>query len=86
MPYVPQENRGFFRDRCKHLGKTAGGAGDLNYIFSMIAREYFLTQGQNYVIINDIIGALEGAKLEFNRRVVADYEDSKIKINGDLDE
>ena len=40
--------------------------------------------GNSYATINDIIGALEGAKMEFYRRVVAPYEDEKIKENGDV--
>lgn len=34
--------------------------------------------------INDCIGACEGAKLEFYRRVASPYEDVKIKQNGDV--
>ena len=86
MPYISQEYRGFYRDRCKYLGQTAKSAGELNYIFSMIAREYLLTEGENYAIMNNIIGALEGAKIEFYRKHMADYEEAKIKIHGDLDE
>jgi hypothetical protein len=58
-------------------------AGELNYIFSKLAWEYF-QKNRNYQGINDIVGALEGAKLEFNRRVVGPYEDLKIEENGDV--
>ena len=37
-----------------------------------------------YQTMNDIIGALEGAKLEFYRRVVVPYENDKIEQNGDV--
>jgi hypothetical protein len=40
--------------------------------------------GLSYQTINDIVGALEGAKLEFYRRVAVPYEDKKIIENGDV--
>jgi len=57
--------------------------GELNYILTMIINNYWQTNG-GYRAINDIVGALEGAKLEFYRRVAAPYEDQKIKENGDV--
>jgi hypothetical protein len=57
--------------------------GELNYIFTVIARNYF-REHHNYQGINDILGALEGAKQEFYRRVAVPYEDKKIKENGDV--
>jgi hypothetical protein len=38
----------------------------------------------SYQSINDVLGALEGAKLEFYRRIAAPYEDTKIQENGDV--
>jgi len=38
----------------------------------------------NYQTINDIIGALEGAKLEFYRRIAIPYENAKLTENGDV--
>jgi len=58
-------------------------AGELNYVITMIIKNYFDNK-PCYQSINDIIGALEGAKLEFYRRVAAPYEDSKIIQNGDV--
>ena len=34
--------------------------------------------------LDDVLGALEGAKLEFVRRVVVPYEERKMKENGDV--
>ena len=64
-------------------------AGELNYIITKIIYNYWLdgtiaNNSQNYQRINDIMGALEGAKLEFYRRIVSKYEDKKIKENGDV--
>ena len=83
MPYINHENRQI--PRLIGLGAAAENAGDLNYIFTVIIKEYFHQEGKgNYQAINDIVGALEGAKAEFQRRVVGPYEDSKIISNGDV--
>ncbi|WP_439397023.1 DUF6899 family protein [Bradyrhizobium sp. PMVTL-01] len=34
--------------------------------------------------MNDVLGALDGAKAEFYRRVAAPYEDAKIADSGDV--
>jgi len=90
MPYIT-ENR---REKLRHALITLGdaideldgfNAGDLNYLFTCLIQEYvFVQNGLNYQHINDVIGALEGAKAEFYRRVAAPYEEKKIKENGDV--
>lgn len=74
MPYIKQDRRQLVFPE---------NAGELNYTFTMIVQQYF-KEHSNYQGINDIIGALEGAKLEFYRRVASPYEDIKIKENGDV--
>ena len=59
-------------------------AGDLNYILTTKCLEYMQAKGLNYQTINDVVGALIGAKDEFQRRIVNPYEDSKIAANGDV--
>jgi hypothetical protein len=59
-------------------------AGDMNYAFTEIVLSYIKRNGLNYQNINDIVGALEGAKTEFNRRIVGPYENEKIEQNGDV--
>jgi hypothetical protein len=79
LPYIKQERR-------EELVRDVLGpdnAGELNYEFTELIRIYWERKG-NYQAINDIVGALEGAKLEFYRRVAAPYEDVKIKENGDV--
>ena len=68
---------------CVGPGQFPQNAGELNYMFTKLIREYWM-RNQSYQTANDIIGALEGAKLEFYRRTVAPYEDIKIAENGDL--
>lgn len=78
MPYI--KNRKDLLD-----GKESPkNAGELNFILTLVCRYYFETTTANYQAINDIIGALEGCKLEFYRRLVAPYENKKIKENGDV--
>lgn len=80
MPYITQGAR-----RELALAERAPAtAGELNYLFSSIARDYLLAYGKSYQTLNDIIGALEMAKLEMYRRVVDPYEDKKIHDNGDV--
>lgn len=79
MPYIKRERRAVLYDRYE----DPENAGELNYEFTRIALEYLGFQ-PNYQRFNDVIGALEGAKLELYRRMVAPYEDEKIKENGDV--
>lgn len=58
--------------------------GDLNYFFTSFAKGYTDRNGLSYQTINDVVGALEGAKLEFYRRIAVPYEEGKIKENGDV--
>ena len=58
--------------------------GELNYLFTILSIQYVKRKGKSYTHMNDVIGALEGAKLEFYRRMVAPYEDEKIEENGDV--
>jgi hypothetical protein len=59
-------------------------AGELNFLLTRLIMRYANVQGLKYKTINDILGALEGAKMEFYRRVVVKYEDSKREENGDV--
>lgn len=81
MPYIANSTRWQFDDA---LGCDPTTAGELNYIFSVVANKYWRNNGRNYQAFNDIIGALEGAKLEIYRRKIAPYEDKKIEENGDI--
>ena len=58
--------------------------GDLNFIISTLLFHYVEDKGESYQIYNDLIGALECAKLELYRRHVARLEDQKIETNGDI--
>jgi len=58
--------------------------GELNYAITTLIKNYQEYKGLRYQTINDIVGALEGAKCEYYRRVAIPYENEKIKSNGDV--
>lgn len=81
MPYLARH----IRDQMTGLGaRLPVNAGELNYAITRLLISYWGRRDHHYQEINDILGALEGAKLEFYRRVVAPYEDEKIVENGDV--
>lgn len=78
MPYIQQY------ERDSGVESHPDNAGQLNYAFTLLAIEYIERHGLCYAHINDVMGAFEGAKLEFYRRLAAPYEDTKIDENGDV--
>ena len=88
MPYIEQKDRNekFGDLTCENLrlGYACENPGDLNYVITVICQQYIKSKGLRYQYINDVVGALEGAKLEFYRRIAAPYEDEKINLNGDV--
>ena len=78
MPYIKEEDRGLVEQ------KGARVAGELNYRFTCEIVQFLRDRPLSYALINDVLGALEGAKLEFVRRIVNPYEDKKIEENGDV--
>jgi len=59
-------------------------AGELNYIITRIMHKAHNATINGYARYNEIIGALECAKLELYRRKIVPYENKKIKENGDV--
>lgn len=81
MPYIRQDRREFLDTVA---GEVPRDAGELNYVITMLCRRYIRSKGERYQNYNDILGALEGVKLELYRRRIAAYEDVKIEENGDV--
>lgn len=80
MPYINQERR---------FNLTEGGiepvnSGELNYLITTLCDKYLNEKGVSYSNMNDIVGALECAKLEFYRRIAEPYEDVKRLQNGEV--
>ncbi len=85
MPYIAKDKRLFFDQHLKAIGPHTTSAGDLNYCITVLVHEYLRAHGQCYSVMNDCIGVLDAAKMEFYRRIVVPYEDEKIKENGDIE-
>jgi len=80
MPYIQQENRARLA-----RGGFPEDAGELNYAITTMVDAYLRRYGDlRYTHLNEVIGALECAKLELYRRIAAPYEDVKIVENGDV--
>jgi len=58
-------------------GRKALIGGELNYQVSKLLNDFVSMKGLSYATINEAIGAIEAAKLEFYRKVAAEYEDKK---------
>ena len=80
MPYITQEDRNNLPDKAN----AQQNGGELNYSISKLITGYIVKNGLNYQNISDVLGALQGAQAEFQRRVVNPYEDIKLRENGDL--
>lgn len=80
MPYIKPEDRS---DLFVDSVRDAVGPGELNYQLTILIKRYWMLN-KSYSGINDIIGALEGAKMEFYRRIVVPYEELKMHENGDV--
>ena len=81
MPYIKVEDRERLYDADFCNIETAG---ELNFAITILCKEYLFNKGECYQTYNDIIGALEGCKMEMYRRKVAPCEDTKIKENSDV--
>jgi hypothetical protein len=54
-------------------------------LFDRDPESYITDKGPyNYQTLNDVMGALAGAQMEFYRKVVAPYENKKEIINGSV--
>lgn len=82
MPYIKQQARLEVNEDL--YNNRPADPGELNFAITQLVYRYYKMHGGRYQQVNDVLGALEGAKLEFYRRVAAPYEDTKIKENGDV--
>lgn len=79
MPHIDKMRR----VKLLEFKEPPRNAGELNFLFTKLAWDYItLNGGENYQRYNDVIGALEGAKLELYRIKISLYEDKKIQENG----
>jgi len=80
MPYITPERR-----EAILAGAKPQDPGELNFAITSLVDSYLQDQGGiRYAQLNEVIGALDCAKLELYRRIAAPYEDKKIAENGDV--
>ncbi len=79
MPYITEEDR-----RNVSLTQCPGCPGELNYMITLLCKNYLSQKGISYTNMNEIVGVLECAKQEFYRRMTVPYEDKKKEENGDV--
>ncbi len=81
MPYITQEQREDILQWVEGFSKFGiFELGELNYIITKILLG---TNPDSYSDYNALIGLLECCKLEFYRKAVSKYEDSKRDDNGE---
>lgn len=89
MPYIKKEQRTKFEPTIYTIlqdlikSDKSFEVGELNYIISSIIWKIFDNK-RSYTNGNNLVGVLECVKNEFIRRRLNDYEDQKIKENGDI--
>ena len=87
MPYIRPERREKYNDVLRELIDIFKALpveevdGEFNYVVTKILKEIYI---KRYFHLNKAIGVLECIKQEFYRRVLAPYEDVKIKESGDV--
>lgn len=85
MPYITNSekekiDKGFV---ALHLSEL-NNAGSLNYAIHQVIAQYISQNQESYQTYNDIVGALDCAKMELYRRLISEYEDKKMAQNKDV--
>jgi len=83
MPYIKQEDRpkmNMVVDVMRFQGVKADGK--LNYVLYKLCKDDVEPSYNNY---KNFIGELRQCATEIERRLLAEYEDLKIKENGDVE-
>lgn len=84
MPYISEDLRGLLDNDIDRLASALDSKGEYNYAITRLIHHYINKHGKKYNNLNDAIGILECAKLEFYRHVIGPYEDIKINEHGDI--
>lgn len=94
MPYIPKQDRGKYNDAINDLATCLNDlcgdtlSGELNYILFRLAKLLCNPESggkRNYARMAVVSSAMSEAQAEFRRRIMAPYEDEKIKENGDVE-
>jgi hypothetical protein len=79
MPYIKGDRKVELNN-----GAAPANAGDLTYVLQQTIERYLSVHGLRYQQIAEVLGSIEGAKLDFIERVIKPYEQGKCKENGDV--
>jgi hypothetical protein len=86
MPYIAKKERVKFEKPIQELADNIETDGDLNYCISLLMHKILEKRGVRYQNMNNIMGAIDCAKMEFYRTVASPYEDEKKTENGSVSE
>lgn len=85
MPYTPEERRQLQYEPIRLLTRFIKDKGDLNHaICELTAMVILETGGMSYTNVSEWVDAVNGARKEMERRLLAPYETEKMKENGDV--
>ncbi|EFI32968.1 hypothetical protein Dthio_PD0282 [Desulfonatronospira thiodismutans ASO3-1] len=84
MPYIPEKRRQVFDPLLEELSREVHTQGELNYCIYKLSRLIAQRMGDSYDNLSMCSSAMEHAKLEWYRKVLAPYEDEKIREHGDI--
>ena len=80
MPYIDED-----RKRELELTGHTVTSGDLTYALTVVALAHLEGKPDvRYADLAEVLGCFDSASKEFYRRIVAPYENQKIKDNGDV--
>lgn len=86
MPYIDSGDREFLDEPLDDMNFTLTdlGPGALAYAITSMVNGYVRARGKSYASYASAVGILETVKLEYYRRQVAEYEEAKRELNGDV--
>lgn len=84
MPYIKPTRKEVLEPLVDQITQRCDNAGDVTYVIYALAKKWIDLSGMNYKNLSGVVGCMDCAKTEFYRRIVAPYEDEKIKENGDV--
>lgn len=79
MPYIHVDQR-----EELDKGEDPADAGELAYVLTREVVKYLNRRGKRYTTLAEINGVLDSVKFEFQRQVLAPYENDKRSTNGDV--
>lgn len=86
MPYIKPERRAELDPIIDQFPELK--VGDMGYVFARIVHRFIEDNGMSYATLSAAAATLSDCRTEFERQVIAPYEDKKKNENGavsDLD-